>query len=286
MKTRKLLNNQKGFTLVELLVVVVITAIMGTVILNLYIQSSRTYNGQLQVAEAQQNIRVGIDSLVFDLRMAGFDPTSEADAGIVSIDPEGDGVMNSIQFTMDLTDDAGTGEPDGNLVDASSNPDPGENITYDLYTTSGVQRLGRYLGTGTKQPVAEYLDAIAFAYAFDSNDDGELDTDAGGRIHWAILDPAGGANWWELDANDDDLITIADDTDADDALNVVDTGIVADVEDIRAVKIWVLGRAPQKAQDYNNNSSYVVGDRVVKGNNDSFRRRLLTTSVYCRNMGI
>lgn len=288
-------SNQKGFSLVELLVTMVITAVIGTAILTLYTRSLRTYSGQLQVTEAQQNIRAGLDSIVYDLRMAGFDPVATADAGLVSVDPDGDGIMNSIQFTMDLTDDADTGDPDGNLVDAVSGlPDAGENVTYDLYLSAGIMRLGRDSGSGN-QPVAEYLETngLGFAYAFDNDGDGVLDADANDQTHWAIIGANG--NWWELDANNDGEITLADDTNGDGAIDTadtiganppVDTGITADLADIRAVKIWLLGRAPQTAQDYTNTNSYLVGSQVVTAANDSFRRRLLTTSVYCRNLGI
>ena len=276
---------ENGFTFVELLVALALSAAIGTSIMTLYANSSKTYETQSLVSEAQQNARGGMDALVWDLRMAGYDPTREADAGFLQAG------NNIIQFTMDLTDDGGTGEPDGDLTDTSGNADPNENVTYGWYTSSAkdvygndIRRLGRKTGV-SYEPVAEYIEAngLAFAYAFDSNDDGQLDTDAGGRIHWAQI--GANDNWWELDANGDDQISVDDDTDGNGVLNTIDTGIVADLNDIRAVKIWLLMTSPRHDRGEEKQSAYLVGTNIVT-NEDNYSRRLLTTSVTCRNMGL
>ncbi|MCF6265375.1 MAG: PilW family protein [Desulfuromusa sp.] len=280
-----------GFTLVEMLVALVITSVIGISIMTLYINSSRTYDAQTQVAEAQQNVRAAIESIVFDLRNAGYNPTGAAITGLGFVQAG----TNVLQITMDLSDDTGIIDPrvpDGNLTKASGGSDPNENVTYSLYTAAGISRLGRNTGAGN-DPVAEYIQAVGFAYAFDSDGDGALDFDDNGtpadtsddRILWSIQDPAGGGNWFEVDANGDNQITAADDTDSDGTINAVDTGIAVDLADIRAVKIWVLGTARRADRDYTSTQSYVVGNRVIPPNNN-FRRRLLSTVVTCRNMGL
>ena len=268
-----------GFTLVEVLVVLVITGILGTGIMSLYINSSKAYETQTLIGEAQQNVRAGLDAIVWDIRMAGYDPTREADAGFVLAGNK------SLQFTMDVDDNAGTGAPDGDLSD------PEEDVIYRLFDVSGNNHLIRDLSPpnpidtdieARDNAVAEYIEDIAFAYAFDSNDDGELDVDAGGRIHWAVIQ---GGNWWELDADGDDQITAADDTDGDNSIDAVNTGIAADLDDIRAVKIWLLARTPRGDRNPAPDTDFVVGDTVFQAT-DGMRRRLLTTSVVCKNMGI
>jgi len=54
---------------------------------------------------------------------------------------------------------------------------------------------------------------------------------------------------------------------------------------IRAVRIWILARTRVPRPGYTDNSTYKVGRRVITAS-DNFRRRLLTTTVKCRNMGI
>ncbi len=292
--------NSSGFTLIEMLVAMVITTILGIAIMTLYIRNSRTYSVQTQVAEAQQNVRAGIESIVFDLRNAGYNPTGSTISGLGFVQAG----TNVIQVTMDLSDDAGTLEPrapDGDITTATGASDPNENVTYRLYNSgtndaygNSIIRLGRDTNNGGAiVPVAEYIDTVGFAYAFDSDDDGELDFDnnstpadtSDDRIFWAIQDPAGGGTWFELDADADDQITAADDTDGDGTINSVDTGIAVDLSDIRAVKIWVLGRTSRKDKNYTSSQSYVVGNQV-KTPTDNFHRRLLMTVVTCRNMGL
>jgi hypothetical protein len=56
---------------------------------------------------------------------------------------------------------------------------------------------------------------------------------------------------------------------------------------VRAVKIWMLGRALQADQNYRaNNLQFKVGDRIEGPFNDNIRRQLLTTVVKFRNLGL
>lgn len=291
-------NNRFGFTLIELLVSLVIFGVVGTGIMSLYVNSSENYETQTLVGENQQNVRAAIESIAFDLRNAGYNPTGATIAGLGFVQAG----TNVLQITMDLSDDAGTLEPrapDGDLTTASGASDPNENVTYSRYNSgvndiygNAISRLGRNTGAGN-DPVAEYIQAVGFAYAFDSDGDGALDFDNNGtpailtddRIYWAVQNPGVNGNWFELDATGDDLITAADDTDSNGTINAVDTGIAADLGDIRAVKIWVLGTSSRRERNYTSTQSYVVGNQVLTPN-DAYRHYLLTTSVACRNMGL
>jgi hypothetical protein len=42
--------------------------------------------------------------------------------------------------------------------------DNDENITYSLYTTDGIQKLGRKEQAGTNQAVAEHIKSLGFIY--------------------------------------------------------------------------------------------------------------------------
>ncbi len=58
-----------------------------------------------------------------------------------------------------------------------------------------------------------------------------------------------------------------------------------DISNIRAVRIWVLARTKNKAKNFTDTRTYKVGDNVITPG-DHFRRRLLTTNVTCRNLGL
>ena len=64
-------NNNRGFTLVELLVVLAISGIILTSIMQIFTNSQVIYNVQEEVAEMQQNVRTAKMFLERDVRMAG-----------------------------------------------------------------------------------------------------------------------------------------------------------------------------------------------------------------------
>jgi len=144
-----------GFSLVELLIAIAISGIVLAAVSSLFIMQNKSYSVQEQVAEMQQNARAAMDIMAREIRMAGYDPTGSANASIVSA------TSNSINFTQDITGSSNPSDPyypsDGDTADAN------ENITYSLYTSSGIQKIGRNTG-GVNQPVAENIQALAFAY--------------------------------------------------------------------------------------------------------------------------
>jgi len=68
---RVLRNGQQGFTLVELMVVVVIMGLVIGSIYSMYTAQLRAAYSQGEVVDVQQNLRVAMDSLSRDIRMAG-----------------------------------------------------------------------------------------------------------------------------------------------------------------------------------------------------------------------
>lgn len=66
------LNNKNGFTLVEILIALLLGGLVTTAILNIFIIQANSYSNQNLVTEMQRNAKISLDSLVMDLRMAGF----------------------------------------------------------------------------------------------------------------------------------------------------------------------------------------------------------------------
>ena len=144
---------EQGFTLLELLVVVALVGIVMAGIYSTYASQQKSYITQDQVAAMQQNLRAAMYYMGREIRMAGCDPTGDANARILNAGPA------TISFTLDITDNTGTGDPDGDTSDAN------ENITYVLYDPDGdgINDLGRNTGGGN-QLVAEDIDALDFVY--------------------------------------------------------------------------------------------------------------------------
>jgi type IV pilus assembly protein PilW len=133
--------------------------------------------------------------------------------------------------------------------------------------------------------VAYDIEAVGFAYAFDDDGDGALDQSGGGNIIWAVDSNLGDDKLDNLlDTNDDGII---DENDTEGGVNMAGQ---VDIANIRAVRIWLLARTRQPIKGHTDNQTYAVGANhrgPADGDWDPSRRRLLlTTTVYCRNMGI
>ncbi len=71
---------QKGATLIELLVALVICGLVLAAIYRLFIVQTRAYTVQDEVVEIQQTVRSAMEILLRDLRMAGYDDDSVGSA--------------------------------------------------------------------------------------------------------------------------------------------------------------------------------------------------------------
>jgi type IV pilus assembly protein PilW len=272
-------NLQHGFTLVELLVAMAMAVIVMTALYSTFKSQQDSYVNQEVVAEMQQNLRAALYMMARDIRIAGYDPTELADAGIVSAGPQ------SINFTFDINDgidndaDGTVDEIDEPIINDGDVNDANENITYSLDTTDADNpRLVRNAGGGD-QPVADYIDAVGFAYAFDNDGDDQLDSSAGGHIIWAIDSDGDDKLDLNLDTNDDGVI------DTNDSTAGVALSPQVDINRIRAVRIWLLARTGKVDRSFTNSTIYVVSNQQPQYN-DNFRRRLLTTAISCRNMNL
>ena len=272
-------NLQHGFTLVELLVAMAMAVIVMAALYSTFKSQQDSYVNQEVVAEMQQNLRAALYMMARDIRIAGYDPTELADAGIVSAGPD------SINFTFDINDgidndaDGTVDEIDEPIINDGDVNDANENITYSLDTTDADNpRLVRNAGGGD-QPVADYIDAVGFAYAFDNDGDDQLDSSAGGHIIWAIDSDGDDKLDLNLDTNDDGFI------DTNDSTAGVALSPQVDINRIRAVRIWLLARTGKVDRSFTNSTIYVVSNQQHQYN-DNFRRRLLTTAISCRNMNL
>ncbi len=145
--------NNRGFTMVELLVSMTMATVVALAGFTLFSSSNWSYMVQEDVGETQQNLRVAMDMLASDLRHAGFGlPKMTTNLGF---DTTGDGFDNLFLSTpVTVTVSGGTGAPDsitllglgyeaGMLVGGSD--EMGENTIciddggFDNFSTASVQ---------------------------------------------------------------------------------------------------------------------------------------------------
>lgn len=172
------------------------------------------------------------------------------------------------------------------LVDAGASP---------AGTEPGAAPLGRAdrnnpgVGVNGFVDLADSVQAVGFAYAFDDDENGQLDfvdtnangvQDAGEPTLWAVDtdSPPNGMLDRSLDTNGDGVI------DALDAVAGVALATPVNINKIRSVQVWILARTKNRIPEHTETRTFVVGNKRITPN-DSYQRRLLTTTIKCRNLG-
>ncbi len=146
MAATNLLENKKGFTLIELTVVIAIMSIVLGAIYSVFAATNRSTTNNEVIAEVMQNLRTSIDFMEQDIRMAGLDRFDSANAGIEAA------TAVNLRFTADRN-------MDGTLNDNL------ERITY--FYDAANNRLRQCLWEGTLndwQTVAENVTNFQFSY--------------------------------------------------------------------------------------------------------------------------
>ena len=139
-------SSYKGMSLIELLIALVISSILMGAMYQTFIKQQKTYAVQEQVSEAQQNVRIAMDTIVRYVRMAGY-KGNPAGAGSF-------GFLYAKSDTIGFTFDA-----DGNGLYAGN--DSAERIEFRLSGTT----LQRTVNTTTNwQDIAENIESIQFQY--------------------------------------------------------------------------------------------------------------------------
>lgn len=253
-------TSERGFSLVELLVAIAIFGLVTGSIYSSFGTQNRIYHAQEKVAAIQQNLRAAMYILESEIRMAGYDPERAGGFGITACGP------NTITFTQD--DEAG-------------------GTTTTTFTLNGTT-LQRNGGT-----LAQNIEAFGLAFAYDANGNDALDTDDGtanGDIIWAIDTGADNILDLRLDTDGDGILegNVQDDTNSNNIIDGVVLNPTIAATNIRAVRIWILGQSdPARPEGgHSDNNTYVVGRTIVNSPNDGLYRRMLTSIVKCRNMGV
>jgi len=247
-----------GFTLIELMVGIAIFSVVVAGVIGAFYQQLKSHNSQQQQLEIQQNARAAMYFITRELRMAGYDPTGKAGAGITSV--AGDPDRNSIRFTMDITG----GEADGkdndhdgpiDAADAVDEAAYGDGATDDAdediqYILNG-SRIQRVSG-GVAETVADNIEVLDFV------------------VHG--VDPADATNTA-------DRLTAAEVAANPDNPRFVNVAIIA-----RAAVVPVVGYRIVDRNTYRN----IDGDLILNKqlSPDNFRRIMLRGTIKVRNMGL
>jgi prepilin-type N-terminal cleavage/methylation domain-containing protein len=84
---------RRGFTLVELLVAMCLSAIVLSLAIGIYKRQERAFSVQSELSERQQNVRIAMEMITRDLRMAGSGTSFQTTP---TLDLDGDGSVDSL----------------------------------------------------------------------------------------------------------------------------------------------------------------------------------------------
>jgi type IV pilus assembly protein PilW len=259
-------SNEKGFTLIEILIAMAIASLVMTGAYRVYTQQVAVNNTQTIVRDMQQNIRSAVYYMETEIRMAGLDPSGNAGAGVEL-------AMNGqIRVSADVGG-AGAIPGDPNAF-FNSAIDANERVTYRLDTDANDDgicdnlpastvpcNLERVSG-GVTSVVAQNIDALDFVYLGVDTTDATCDNDC-------LINGNAGLPGSPI-PNDR-------------------------LDDIRSIQITIVARAggaelPGFIVPFDDNREFdgqQAGDIVLSSllTNDGYRRSRLSSEVSLRNMG-
>lgn len=159
--------------MIELLVVLVIAAITLAGIYRVFISQTKTYAIQDEIMEVQQSVRGGMEILLRDLRMTGFDDDN-VNSDVTIANP----LATPVQ-TSDIT--INYEYYDRNLAGTEAQKYQSHLVHY--WRDAGTSRLMRQLTVDAAARPAEILledvNALTFTYGIDRNNDEIMDDQNG-----------------------------------------------------------------------------------------------------------
>lgn len=183
--TVKYLKRNRGFTLIEIMLAITISAIVAGGVYSTYSSQQKTFKRHKQLALMQQNLRASLAIMAREMREACYDPYEKANPLIVEAS------MNKFRFQYDRNNN---GHAFNSCVGDYARPgedwDPFEDIAYSL-DTNNSDAFGNCTATDsqcilyrdtwpdgntctetsnyTKYCIADQIQSLTFAY-YDSED--------------------------------------------------------------------------------------------------------------------
>lgn len=163
-------RREKGFTIIEILMALIIFAMVIAGMYRVFISQSRAYTIQDRVVETQQSIRSAMEVLLNDLRMTGFD---------------NDHPNSKITITTAII-------PGTNQITVNYEFDNTTQYSIRYWRDANSQTLRRQLTTikddgssvvSPQEILLENVEELNFTYGVDTNDDGAMDKDGNGN-YW------------------------------------------------------------------------------------------------------
>lgn len=206
-------NRNKGLTLIELLVTIVISSLIVTAAVALHIANQRIFVTEGAVTEMRNNVRGAVDIMISDLRLAGYNPEQTVPP---AFDPPFNGADDHwVSMAMDMNNNGTRDSSD-----------------WREYMLVGTNLMRHITMLATDELVAENIDYLEFRF-YNS-----------------------------------------------DAAELVKPVVGAALEDIRAVKLLIIGKTLREFSNHHESGTYPDGSSF----NDRCYRCWDSTYVKLRNI--
>jgi type IV pilus assembly protein PilW len=308
-------HGQRGVTLIELMIAVVLGLLVIGAVGAIFLNSSRGYNEDQRLLRLQDEARVALDQVVTDIEMAGYwgtvllPSTIENDVAAMATPPNGCGMF----FNAPLPD----------IRTATS----ADYSSFTCISTSNSVRadtqligVNRVASTTTDKDALEdeyvYLETVGtdgrlFQCPADCSDDASLSTVAAAE-YWEVSPVIYYVSDSSTASGTDGLPTLCRkifigsgittqcfgvgvenmvleyglDTDFDGVANRYTRNPADDTElrQIAAVRVHLLVRSEEPAPGYSNTKSYQLGPVTVAAANDRYFRKVISATAVPRNV--
>jgi len=142
---KKILSNQSGLTLPEVMVGIALAAVATAVVFSVFVSTQNAYYDTREISSSQSELRLVANMIGSEIRAAGSDPRESVNAGIITA---GDATFS---FSADLNGDG--------VIDAVN--EPAEQISYVFDNADG--ELFRVTGAGTALLMSN-MNSFSFQY--------------------------------------------------------------------------------------------------------------------------
>jgi len=146
----ELTGRRGGFSLIELLVAMAVSLVILGAMYSVFIGQNRTFSNQESIVDVQQSVRAGMDMIVREVGMAGYDPVR------VNVDSSTANNFNGV--TVNALQLQIKADLNGNGVIDTSNE---ETVVYAFDAAN--KRITRTIGSDT-QPFVENVESFTFEY--------------------------------------------------------------------------------------------------------------------------
>jgi type IV pilus assembly protein PilW len=245
--------NERGFTLIEMLIVMAIVGMMMSAVYAVQRMNVRAVDVEEERVEIQQDQRISLDFITRQLRMAGYDKAESNLPGIV------EARSNYIYFTSDLNDDGDLNDGPGAVAPEIEDVD--EHVAFCVFDSTEGRALSYITGSTSGVATTSAANPVPLAHAHGNN-------------HQAFAPIQDLEFFYTLEDGTTTLSPTA-----------------MQLADIRSVEVTILSRADTPDPRWTDNQVYRPASFATEGTewgpyNDNTRRRMMTANVRFRNLGL